>query len=149
MSLYKDPSEQAIRCPDKGYQKPLLSCLACRRFPCTAISDGRLAVLKASPFVCLEFNGFISRRKKVILFHMSDGSYKEAPKDFDTEKPAMDKLEGVEEVLVIGKVLVKQVRLVPKPKEERDRIRTALSETEETGNVKVPVVKTRKRKKVA
>lgn len=149
MSLYKDPSEQAIRCPDKGYQKPLLSCLACRRFPCTAISDERMTILKTSPFVHLEFNGFISRRKKVILFHMSDGAYKEAPKDFDTEKPDMDKLVGVEEVLVIGKVLVKQVRLVPKPKEERDRIRTALSEAEETGNVKVPVVKTRKRKKVA
>lgn len=83
----------------------------------------------------------------MILFHMSDGSYKEA-KDFDIEKPDMDRLDGVEEVLVVGKVLVKQVRLVPKPKEERAQIRNVLSETETSGG-KIPAGKTRKRRKVA
>ena len=143
MATYKDPAEQAIRCPDRGYQKPLLSCLACRRFPCTAISDARMSILKVSPFVHLEFSGFITRRKKVILFHMSDGTYKEAPGDFDTEKPDMDRLEGVEEVLVVGKVLVKQVRLVPKSREERAQIRASMSKTE------TPAGKPKKRKRVA
>ena len=79
----------------------------------------------------------------MILFHMSDGTYKEAPGDFDTEKPDMDRLEGVEEVLVVGKVLVKQVRLVPKSREERAQIRTSMSKTE------TPAGKPQKRKRVA
>lgn len=128
MALYKDPSEQAIYCPDRGYQKPLLGCLACKKFPCAAMNDERMTVLERSPFVQTEFNGFLTRRKKVLLFHMTDGSYKEAPRGFDVDKPDLGMLEDVEEVLVVGKVLVKQIRLVPRPKEERAQIRTAMSE---------------------
>ena len=63
MATYKDPSEQAIHCPDRGYQKPLLGCLTCRRFPCAAINKERMTLLEVSPFVRLEFNGFTTRRK--------------------------------------------------------------------------------------
>ena len=64
----------------------------------------------------------------MLLFHMTDGSYKEAQRGFDVDKPDLGMLEDVEEVLVVGKVLVKQIRLVPRPKEERAQIRTAMSE---------------------
>ena len=149
MATYKDPSEQAIHCPDRGYQKPLLGCLTCRRFPCAAISKERMTLLKVSPFVRLEFNGFTTRRKIVILFHMADGSYKEAPKGFDTEKPDLEQLEGVEEVLVVGKILMKQVRLVPKPKEERAKIRAELSEAAETQGKQPSQVKNQRKRKAA
>lgn len=155
MPLYKDPSEQAIHCPDRGYQKPLLGCLICRRFPCQAVNGERLAVLEASPFVKQEFNGFTARRKNVLLFHMANGSYKEAPKGFDAEKPDLGMLEGVEEVLVVGKILVKQIRLIPKPKEERAQIRAAMSGGREEQGRKVQeqeknvTVKNQRKRKVA
>lgn len=59
------------------------------------------------------------------IFRTLDGALREAPKAFNPESPDLAMLEDVSEVLVIGKELVKQVRLVPKPKDERRKIREA------------------------
>lgn len=64
------------------------------------------------------------------IFRMTSGELRDAPEDFSPDAPDFDQLADVEEVLVIGKVLVKQLRLVAKPREERDRIREQLSTPE-------------------
>ena len=129
MGRYADPTEKAIRCPLKGHQRPLLACLACRHFPCRAMTEERLALLRTSPFVQLDTKNskLLPRRHVMYIFRMTSGELRDAPDDFSPDAPAFDQLADVEEVLVIGKVLVKQLRLVAKPREERDRIREQLS----------------------
>ena len=61
------------------------------------------------------------------IFRMTSGELRDAHEDFSPDAPDFEQLADVEEVLVIGKVLVKQLRLVAKPREERDRIREQLS----------------------
>ena len=58
---------------------------------------------------------------------MTTGELRDAPEDFSPEDPDFKQMADVEEVLGIGKVLVKQLRRVAKPREERDRIREQLS----------------------
>ncbi|WP_300718794.1 hypothetical protein [uncultured Desulfovibrio sp.] len=132
MGRYADPTEKAIRCPLKEHQRPLLACLACRRFPCRAMTEERLALLRGSPFVRLdtENSKLLPRRHVMYIFRMTSGELRDAPEDFSPDAPDFDQLADVEEVLVIGKVLVKQLRLVAKPREERDRIREQLSTPE-------------------
>lgn len=132
MGRYADPTEKAIRCPLKNHQRPLLACLACRRFPCRAMTEERLALLRGSPFVRLdtENSKLLPRRHLMYIFRMTSGELRDAPRDFSPDAPDFDQLADVEEVLVIGKVLVKQLRLVVKPREERDRIREQLSTPE-------------------
>ena len=129
MGRYADPTEKAIRCPLKGHQRPLLACLACRHFPCRAMTEERLALLRTSPFVQLDTKNskLLPRRHVMYIFRMTSGELRDAPEDFSPDAPDFEQLADVEEVLVIGKVLVKQLRLVAKPREERDRIREQLS----------------------
>ena len=129
MGRYADPTEKAIRCPLKGHQRPLLACLACRHFPCRAMTEERLALLRTSPFVQLDTktSKLLPRRHVMYIFRMTSGELRDAPEDFSPDAPDFEQLADVEEVLVIGKVLVKQLRLVAKPREERDRIREQLS----------------------
>ncbi len=60
------------------------------------------------------------------LYKKNDGSIVPAPAGFSPDAPDFDALADVEEVLFVSKVYVKQLRLVVKPKEERDALRTAL-----------------------
>ena len=46
------------------------------------------------------------------IFRMTSGELRDAPEDFSPDAPDFEQLADVEEVLVIGKVLVKQLRLV-------------------------------------
>ncbi len=46
----------------------------------------------------------------------------EVIRNLDEKKPDPNQLRNVEEIYVIGKVLVPVLSLKPKPKEERDRI---------------------------
>ncbi len=48
------------------------------------------------------------------LFKKNDGSLVEAPEDFDPKEPDWNSMQEVEEVLVISKILVPQMKLVPK-----------------------------------
>ncbi len=49
------------------------------------------------------------------LFKKNDGSIVEAPESFDQQNPGWEILQDVEEVLVVSKILVPQIKLVPKP----------------------------------
>ena len=60
------------------------------------------------------------------LYKNSDGSIVPAPADFSPESPDFEALAEVEEVLFVSKIYVKQLRLVVKPKEERDAIRSVM-----------------------
>jgi hypothetical protein len=57
------------------------------------------------------------------IFRLDDGTFKEAPSTFSPENPDFTQLKNVSEVLCISKVLVKQMKLVVKAKEEIQRIR--------------------------
>jgi hypothetical protein len=82
------------------------------------------------------------------VFKFSNGDLKEAPVDFNPDNPDFEQLKDVEEVLCISKILVKQMKLVVKSKEERDAIRKERS-TAEPGEVTEAVESKpqRKRKK--
>ncbi len=49
------------------------------------------------------------------LFKNKDGSLVQAPESFDQQNPGWDELKDVEEVLFVSKVLIPQIKLVPKP----------------------------------
>ncbi len=49
------------------------------------------------------------------LFKKKDGSLTQAPETFDQNNPGWDELKDVEEVLLVSKVLIPQIKLVPKP----------------------------------
>lgn len=127
MGRYRDPAEAAIWCRRKEYKLPILRCLTCGRFPCAGFPDGAMAALRASAFVEIRLEGLAARRVVMHVFRKTDGSLVDAPEDFDPDRPDAKLLEDVEEVLVVGKVLVKQLRLVPKPREEIRAIREELS----------------------
>ena len=93
------------------------------------MTEERLALLRTSPFVQLDTKNLklLPRRHVMYIFRMTSGELRDAPEDFSPDAPDFEQLADVEEVLVIGKVLVKQLRLVAKPREERDRIREQLS----------------------
>ena len=150
MGRYADPTETAIRCPLKGHQRPLLACLACRHFPCRAMTEERLALLRTSPFVQLDTKNskLLPRRHVMYIFRMTSGELRDAPEDFSPDAPDFEQLADVEEVLVIGKVLVKQLRLVAKPREERDRIREQLSTPDLPGEVEEEKPRRRRRSSV-
>ncbi len=48
------------------------------------------------------------------LFKKKDGSLIEAPETFDQQNPGWEELKDVEEVLYVSKVLIPQIKLVPK-----------------------------------
>lgn len=86
-----------------------------------------LRVLENSAFVDHEFTGLLPRRIRMIIFKKTNGALVEAPTQFNVDNPDLRLLEDVAEVLVVGKSLVKQVKLVPKPKEEIAKIRQSRS----------------------
>ncbi len=55
------------------------------------------------------------------LFRKKDGALVEAPEDFDPKEPDWNHMQEVEEVLVISKVLVPQLKLVPKTQGSGDK----------------------------
>ena len=97
MGRYADPTEKAIRCPLKGHQRPLLACLACRHFPCRAMTEERLALLRTSPFVQLDTKNskLLPRRHVMYIFRMTSGELRDAPEDFSPDAPDFEQLADV------------------------------------------------------
>lgn len=145
---YVDAAEKGIYCKQRSHWLPLLACVDCRRFPCSTLKADDLKTLKESLFITKVITGFSSRRAKMYVFKFSNGDLKEAPVDFNPDNPDFEQLKDVEEVLCISKILVKQMKLVVKSKEERDAIRKERS-TAEPGEVTEAVESKpqRKRKK--
>ena len=137
---YVDPAEKVYWCTRKGYGQPLLNCLSCPRYPCAERTEKEEAILQASVFTTIdkERSRFIVRRIHMYIFKMENGTLLPAPADFNPENPQFEQLEEVAEVLVISKVLVKQLRLVAKPREERAALRQALSDDLPEENTALP-----------
>lgn len=53
------------------------------------------------------------------LFKKKDGSLVPAPEDFDQQNPGWEEMMDVNEVLFVSKILVPQIKLVPKPSEPK------------------------------
>ena len=127
---YRDPAESPILCPQVEHQIPLLSCIRCKRYPCSKIKGENLTqVLEASAFTNTEFIGFEKRRYKMYILGMEDGSLRISP-NFDINTTNQGDLDGVECVYVVSKVYRKQTKLVLKTVEERAKIREELSKQE-------------------
>ena len=120
----RDVAEKPIWCFRKEYQIPLLKCPSCRVFPCRGLTSQHMQLLHDSLFTEEIFDGFSARSCKMYVFKLDDGSLKEAPKGFSVDKPDFNLLKNVDEVLCVSKVLVKQMRLVVKSKEEIAEVRS-------------------------
>lgn len=126
---FTDRAERVKWCPHREYQIPLLCCLRCARFPCRGMNAQDMDDLKHSLFTERRFAGFTAGRTKMYIFRYSDGSLKVAPDGFSPDnienmvtKTALDE---VDEIYVVSKTLVKQVKLVVKDKAEIATIRNA------------------------
>lgn len=119
---YRDPAEKPIWCDKRGYQIPLLSCPSCKNFPCASIKR-HMETLKNSLFTSEETTGLIKRRTRMYIFKMSDGALAMAPANFSPDNLAEGDLANVVEIYCVAKTLVKQTRLVVKPRGEIENIR--------------------------
>ncbi|WP_150112138.1 hypothetical protein [Desulfonatronovibrio hydrogenovorans] len=67
------------------------------------------------------------------LFKKKDGTLTPAPDSFDQQNPGWEELQDVDEVLFVSKILVPQIKLVPKPAHSP---KTAKKTSEKPGPVK-------------
>jgi hypothetical protein len=99
-----------------------MACPACHHFPCDHLTAQDTHMLKASPLMRIVSVALISRRiKKMYIAKKNDGQL-EIIRNLDERKPDPKQLRNVEEIYVVGKVLVPVLSLKPKPKPERDQI---------------------------
>ncbi|WP_291318743.1 hypothetical protein [Desulfonatronospira sp.] len=103
------------------YTTPMRCVRCCRHFPCSLFTRDDVDGYIARELIAREFTGFKIRRTKMYLFKKTDGTLVEAPEDFDPKEPDWNRMQEVEEVLVIGKVLVPQMKLVPKTQSSGDK----------------------------
>jgi hypothetical protein len=99
-----------------------MACPACNHYPCEQLNSQDLKMLKTSPLMNVVKITFISRRvRNMYIAKKNDGTL-EFMKRLDEKTPDPNLLRNVEEIYVVGKILVPVLTLKPKPKEERDRI---------------------------
>lgn len=101
------------------YTIPIRCIRTCKKFPCEEFSDSELHEIYNSEMFTPTIVGFKKRSIPLTyLFKYKDGTVKEAYQGFDKNNPEWSKMEGVEEVFPVRQVLVPQMKLVPKPKEQ-------------------------------
>jgi hypothetical protein len=124
LSIYN----RSFFCPIYKRYAPFLACPQCPKFPCPELSRTDLYMLSTSPFLTRVVVGFQSqRRQKMYILKKLDGSL-QMVEDLDEKNPDQDLLKDVEEVYPVTKVLVPQLKLVPKTKEERKQVKEELEE---------------------
>jgi hypothetical protein len=124
LSIYN----RSFFCPIYKRYAPFLACPQCPKFPCPELSRTDLYMLSTSPFLTRVVVGFQSqRRQKMYILKKLDGSL-QMVEDLDEKNPDQDLLKDVEEVYPITKVLVPQLKLVPKTKEERKQVKEEIEE---------------------
>jgi hypothetical protein len=102
-----------------------MACPACHFYPCDHLTAQDINMLKTSPLMRVVSIAFISRRiKKMYIAKKNDGKL-EVIRNLDEKKPDPNQLRNVEEIYVVGKVLVPVLSLKPKPKPERDQLMKA------------------------
>ncbi len=80
------------------------------------------------------------------LFRKNDGTIEEAPDSFDHQNPGWDDFKEVEEVLFVSKVLIPQIKLVPKPAQSTKQSKPARPEKEEKADKTEAKEKTTRKK---
>ncbi|WP_034623110.1 hypothetical protein [Desulfovermiculus halophilus] len=122
---------RSFYCPVYNRYAPFLACPRCPRFPCPELSATDRRMLFTSPFLTRVVIGLHpQRRKKMYILKKLDGSLHMVD-DLDEKNPDQDLLKDVEEVYPVTKVLVPQLKLVPKTKEERRQIKQDLDNARE------------------
>ncbi|MCF8104678.1 MAG: hypothetical protein K9K64_04295 [Desulfohalobiaceae bacterium] len=116
---------RSIFCPVHKRFSAFLSCPACPDFPCRVLSRTDLRMLSISPFLSRIVTELKPRRQKMYILKKYDGTL-EIVQELDEKNPDQELLKEVEEVYPVTKVLVPQLRLVPKTKEERSQIKESL-----------------------
>jgi len=112
----------AFKCDKLGCYIAFMSCPLCKHYPCSQLTNQDLLMLSTSPLMNHEFKSLISRRiKKMYIAKKKDGNL-ELIEKLDEKNPDPEQLKDVEEIYVIGKVLVPVMTLKPKPKEDHDEI---------------------------
>jgi hypothetical protein len=112
-----------------------MACPACHRYPCDRLTAQDVNMLKTSPLMRIVSVALLSRRiKKMYIAKKNDGKLevirnldekKPDLRNLDEKKPDPNQLRNVEEIYVVGKVLVPVLSLKPKPKQERDKLMKA------------------------
>lgn len=95
----------------------LAKCGSCKHFPCEIINKSTAAATMQSPLMQIAGGQFKRRMQRMHLFSYSDGTIVPAHAGFDPNNPDWEQLRDVNEVLCVNKVLVPQMKLVPKPKD--------------------------------
>jgi hypothetical protein len=111
-------------CMREMQQRAFMVCPACKYYPCRQLTQTDVYMLNASPLMERVVTGWKKRRVHLVLIKTLSGEIKEAPEGFDIANPNVDTLRDVAEVYVISKELVPTITLRPKPREDRDRLRT-------------------------
>ncbi|MDZ7759069.1 MAG: hypothetical protein U5L00_02270 [Desulfovermiculus sp.] len=134
LSIYN----RSFFCPICKRYTPFLACPQCPKFPCPELSKTDLHMLAASPFLTRVVIGLHpQRRMKMYILKKMDGSL-QMVEDLDEKNPNQELLKDVEEVYPITKVLVPQLKLVPKTKEERKQVKEELEEQSNDTEESIP-----------
>ncbi|MBS3779493.1 MAG: hypothetical protein KGY41_03800 [Desulfovermiculus sp.] len=134
LSIYN----RSFFCPVFKRFTPFLACPQCPRFPCPELSKTDLHMLATSPFLTRVVVGLnLQRRMKMYILKKLDGSL-HMVEDLDEKNPDQDLLKDVEEVYPITKVLVPQLKLVPKTKEERKQVKEELEDQHKETETSTP-----------
>ncbi|MGD2269574.1 MAG: hypothetical protein PVI06_04175 [Desulfobacterales bacterium] len=99
-----------------------MACPNCRHYPCGHLTDQDIDMLRKSPLMqAVSVSLFVRRIKKMYIAKKNDGKL-EVIRNLDEKKPDPNQLRNVEEIYVVGKVLIPVLSLKPKSKKERDQI---------------------------
>ena len=109
-----------VACRVHGARRPFMHCPLCDRYPCRQLTEQDLAALEQSPLMTRQIVGLREEKRTVILIKKKDGSIVES--DLDIQQPTLEQILDVVEVYVVKTVLVPDVVLRPKPKDEREKI---------------------------
>ncbi|MFP4085055.1 MAG: hypothetical protein ACLFP9_08680 [Desulfonatronovibrio sp.] len=102
------------------YTTPARCLRTCKLFPCDLFTREEIEQYIEQGYIIETFAGFNTRRTKMYLFRKKDGSLIPAPEDFDQQNPGWETMQDVEEVLYVSKILIPQIKLVPKPSAPRE-----------------------------
>ena len=109
-----------VACRVHGTRRPFMHCPLCDRYPCRQLTEQDLAALEQSPLMTRQIVGLREEKRTVILIKKKDGTIVES--DLDIQQPTLEQILDVVEVYVVKTVLVPDVVLRPKPKDEREKI---------------------------
>lgn len=155
VTTHEDPAAINIffRCPIKRKTVAFLGCPQCSAFPCKGLSAGDLYRLRTSPL--LSIKSVILKPRRIKTMHIAkflDGNLG-VMEDLDEKNPDPRQLRNVQEIYIIGKVLIPTLTLRVKPKEERGKIVAAVempvSEATASNVETLEEIKQQKRKKKA